>query len=521
MKKVSLIMGALALVLGLSQCRKPNAPVFNLGDGVVRHVTFTADGDNGTKGQFDVNASNGLDYKWDADATISVYEGASGVYTKKVGELTNPAISEDGYTATFSGDLEISEGATKLRFVHLGSGISGTSVSFAEQNGTLDEIAAKVIGVCEVDVNETNTYSGNLTLPFAIAKFNVSSFGTETGSDVVVKNANKTTMTIDEVGNVTFSGNTTVTMKGVKTNTTEFYMMAAPGNTTLKFSGNGKDASKSANIVANKFYTNGGAAIAIESNPMYIEGGEFSVAAGKKVIFSRGNLFYVNGDWSYRDNQYDFYTCPGHQCVVNGVFDEDGTPSNTYGSFAWSLGSYNNYGVNVNGGGELPGGYSFAEWGKLIDGDARTLTVEEWDYLFKTRPDAANLYKYAQFDEGKWAALIILPDGTNYTEAFAAFDGWIYNEVSDLDAIVRDYKAVILPNVGSRAGNDTPAVSVGGWFKQDGVIACQWLWTSKVEGNLPCYYYIQYNATPKTYSMYSQQCSYGIGYGVRTVHDVK
>ena len=247
MKKVSLIMGALALVLGLSQCRKPNAPVFNLGDGVVRHVTFTADGDNGTKGQFDVNAFNGLDYKWDADATISVYEGTATAFTKKIGELTNPAIS--GYTATFSGDLEISEGATKLRFVHLGSGISENSVSFAEQNGTLDEIAAKVIGVCEVDVNETNTYSGNLALPFAIAKFDVSSFGTETGSDVVVKNANKTTMTIDEVGNVTFSGNTTVTMKGVNTDTKGFYMMAAPGNTTLKFSGNGKDASKDADLI--------------------------------------------------------------------------------------------------------------------------------------------------------------------------------------------------------------------------------------------------------------------------------
>lgn len=128
--------------------------------------------------------------------------------------------------------------------------------------------------------------------------------------------------------------------------------------------------------------------------------GMFTVAEGKQVHFSQGNLWYgkvgsaQTATYNFEENQYGTH---GYDYI-----------SNTWGLFGWST-SATNYGMSTS---VTNSDYSgvFVDWGKAIDNEGtwRTLSKDEWGYLFNGRDGAANKYGYATVSSK--VGLIILPD---------------------------------------------------------------------------------------------------------------
>ncbi len=119
--------------------------------------------------------------------------------------------------------------------------------------------------------------------------------------------------------------------------------------------------------------------------------GVFSVAPGKFVSFSQGNLqFFPAADaWKFADMQHEYL---GNTNKYNAP-----TYRNWVDLFDWptdSLGNFSDWGTNAICG-DAPG-----TW--------RTLTTEEWKYLLHDRSNASGLLSYAQVAGIK--GLVILPD---------------------------------------------------------------------------------------------------------------
>lgn len=123
--------------------------------------------------------------------------------------------------------------------------------------------------------------------------------------------------------------------------------------------------------------------------------GLFTINAnGDQVFFSKGNLQYhtEDGIWRFAEHQYDLYGDgwrsvfgwgTGNNPTNNSVNNDD------YASFV-------DWGVNaISNGGDLSGFW-------------RTLSSEEWAYLFNGREDASSKYGTGSVDS--IGGLIILPD---------------------------------------------------------------------------------------------------------------
>lgn len=121
--------------------------------------------------------------------------------------------------------------------------------------------------------------------------------------------------------------------------------------------------------------------------------GEFSVSANQKVKFSKGNLRYLNSTWQFTENQWDrpYSNTTGVEVFTWGTGDD---PAKTSSTADYS--TFHDWGANPisNGGNEAN------MW--------RTLTADEWVYLFHGRTNASRLFGFGRVNgvEG----VIILPD---------------------------------------------------------------------------------------------------------------
>ncbi len=149
----------------------------------------------------------------------------------------------------------------------------------------------------------------------------------------------------------------------------------------------------------------------IEAEPVYnAVNGIFSVADGKHIEFSSGNLQYSQFAkvWSFAAEQYEMI---GEANVVNdklaGKIDLFGWSGST-GIAKWGISistDYNDYSGD------------FVDWGENIgDGTTwRTLTTDEWNYLCNTRANATDLIGVARINLDETGTsyingLILLPD---------------------------------------------------------------------------------------------------------------
>ena len=171
--------------------------------------------------------------------------------------------------------------------------------------------------------------------------------------------------------------------------------------------------------------------------------GKFSVSATEQVQFSKGNLQATyDGSkytWGFAANQYDYIG----NAAGNTTIDSQ-TSGAVVDLFGWPT-SATNFGISTS---IDDADYSgdFVDWGKNIgDGSTwRTLTQDEWFYLFETRSNASSLYKSFVTVCGK-NCLVIAPDG--YTETIASsYDAstWPKAEAAGL---------VCLPAAGDRHGS--------------------------------------------------------------------
>ena len=163
MKKVSLLLAAFALVMGLSQCKKPNLPVLNAGE--TQHVVINASWDNGGA-KID---QNGTLFKWTIGDKLTVSGGATG-------NLTCTDVTE----GTFEGDItKTSE--EKVIFTFKSAKYKD---NYMEQTVALNdavyltgEVPYSTLGKCDVP----------MTMPHAVLKLNLSALGTPAGTPVTIK----------------------------------------------------------------------------------------------------------------------------------------------------------------------------------------------------------------------------------------------------------------------------------------------------------------------------------------------
>ncbi len=204
--------------------------------------------------------------------------------------------------------------------------------------------------------------------------------------------------------------------------------------------------------------------------------GKFSVSATKKVQFAMGNLQYQASTkkWRFAENQYDV------------IGEDNKNISSSYSGwidlFGWGTSGYrkkypymtstdfSDYGDGEN---DIAGtNYDWGVYNAISNGGNkaglwRTLTYDEWRYLFHTRTNAEDLRGQASVN-GQ-TGYVLLPDGWSTPSGleFTAnpknftTNSYSASEWSKMEAV----GAVFLPCAGSRDVTDVDFVgSYGGYW---------------------------------------------------------
>lgn len=248
----------------------------------------------------------------------------------------------------------------------------------------------------------------------------------------------------------------------------------------------------------------------------------FSVSSTQKVRFSRGNLQYKasTNTWRFAEHQFD---CIGQDNVNisstnNGWIDlfGYGTSRDPYPPYTFekndnsyphmSLQNVNGYDWGINA--ISNGGNMVSIW--------RTLSIEEWKYLFKTRTNATNLVSTATI-AGKYNGTVILPD--NWTtptgctfdipnESKPFINKYTYAQWSKME----NAGAVFLPACGNR---EEKQVS----FSDLQQLGTYWTSTAYNKGSVHQAYYFGTNFLGPYFSTSGTNYLY-LGKGVRLVKNM-
>ena len=241
--------------------------------------------------------------------------------------------------------------------------------------------------------------------------------------------------------------------------------------------------------------------------------GEFSVSATTKVHFAQGNLQYV-GTWQFATNQWDYFG--------NNQYE------NHRDLFGWGTGNNPN---NVSA--EYNDYATYTEWGNnpITNGGNkanmwRTLTKDEWVYLFHGRTNAAIKFGIGNIDGVNGAILLpdnwTLPSGASFNAGTTKGLVWTDDEhyfdskgghfgdntyTAAQWKTMEDNGAVFLPAAGYRFGTDVGVGYVGS-------IGYYWSSTPNHEYDAGSLDFDSHNLGP-------QDDGRGIGLSVRLVQDVK
>lgn len=197
--------------------------------------------------------------------------------------------------------------------------------------------------------------------------------------------------------------------------------------------------------------------------------GEFSVSATTKVHFSKGNLQYV-GTWQFAEHQWDYF----------GNNQSD----NHFDLFGWGTGDAPNKVTLDNT--DYP---TFTDWGTnaITNGGNqpnmwRTLTNDEWGYLFYTRDKAADLFGLGIVCGVRGVILLPdnwkLPKGATFTisttQGLIVQDGYYTNSndnnyshntyTAEQWSVMESAGAVFLPAAGYRYGTVGYCIGLDGEY---------------------------------------------------------
>lgn len=253
--------------------------------------------------------------------------------------------------------------------------------------------------------------------------------------------------------------------------------------------------------------------------------GKFSVASGKQVYFSKGNLQYQasSNTWRFAEHQYDFVgdATTGNVSVGSDKSNNASISSSYTGwidlfgwgtsgkSFAsgygssyhpWSKSTTSSSAYGPNGTNNLTGTYANGDWGVNMDGGWRTLSKAEWVYLFNTRTVNGGTGSGKSYTRGKKVnnvlGVVLYPD--DYTgAAYTTGANWSTFESAG---------CVFLPAAGWRGGKEVKSVGSYGAY-----------WSSTAYGTDYAYlvYFYSESVSPDGYNGRSS------GYSVRLVRPVE
>ena len=406
---------------------------------------------------------NTLNATWAAGEQVTVYKGET-----SLGTLTT---TEEGASVQFSGEVsgEVEKG-DKLTLKYL-------SANYTGQNGTLAYISANCDYAIATDVevtgivDETIYTDGETTFENqqAVVEFNLkdnSNNAAISASELVVTVGTSTSYT---VALTPAASKLYVAIPGFAGETVT--LTATVGSDTYTYEKTG------ATFANGKFYQI--TAKLKKQGPA--EYGPFSVSPTQKVNFSQGNLQYTrestSADWntgkfSFMDHQYDY--------IETSDVSGDYANETAIGLFGWATSNLNTPVDNTNylptntnttnesyGSGITTEGVNWAtayanyDWGANT-GDLgtgwRTLTKDEWVYLFNTRTvnggtGNGKSYTLGQSVNGTPGA-VLYPD--NYT-------GATYTTGSDWSTF-EDKGCVFLPAAGYRGGTSVYYVGSDGYY---------------------------------------------------------
>lgn len=185
--------------------------------------------------------------------------------------------------------------------------------------------------------------------------------------------------------------------------------------------------------------------------------GVFSVSATEQIQFAPGNLQYQasTNTWRFAEHQYDYVgDATQGNVYVNGVKCDNTQISATYDGwidlFGWGTSGFNNkypYMTSTNysdyGDGEKDIAGTNYDWGvnnKIGEdpkGTWRTLTKDEWGYLYCTRKNAADLWGHGTVNGVAGTILLpddwVLPSGLSFVAGTKGmpYDGYYYGDKED------------------------------------------------------------------------------------------
>lgn len=482
MKKTIVILMAVALVLGMTQCKKDLDTVNSVVNEKV-YVTFST-------GNSRTNITEAGLVSWTNSDTIHVYASTTGY----LGKLN---FSKHGTNTTeFTGWLTECNDDETLRFYYLGTNEKKNDNTFVidyfEQDGALATIASKYHVSCfttKKDVNSKKTvYEGQMLNQMSLAVFDVADFGAG-NVKIYAESGFRNKITISATGELTYgvagvhstgdnqSGHIVIGKADAKKYVA---LLPSDGEITMRFTSQSKTGDdEKRTIKANDFiyksYNSGDpAAVKIAATDVASENyvdlavassHVFSVAAGKTVKFAKGNLVYDQGRFKMHKEQHG-------RCFTRNVdVSSDYKVSGTFDLFGWGTAGWNNgnklympytrskersnsFGYGATDGANynlnLTDDYKNSDWGVYqfgMDAESgwRTLTKAEWQYLLKTRTvngGEGNGYSYT-LDQSvqETLGIVIYPD--DYTgDAYSGSD-WATFETAG---------CVFLPAAGYRNG---------------------------------------------------------------------
>lgn len=476
MKKLCIIIIAAVLFLGLGQCKKTEAPI------TPNHVT--------EEGWVHITVKVGDNSKHEVDPNTGVVSFTNGdiLYVGNNGKYVGQ-LEYSSTTHAFTGDLLESALSTNdyLHFYFAG-GLSVTGLTAGETTSFNVDIhdQSQKLPVLSYGASEERYTSEEATYTiFLENKCGLVRFGlvSSTDSNVTV-NGVKTAATFDfghPSNPIVATGNDGAITLFPQTGTALWALMlprdAMDATVTVD------NAPYDVNIPAvepNSYITSG---ITIVNGTLPL----FSVAADKKVVFSKGNLQYcpAGHTWRFAPHQYDMIFMPDEDelaewgsCWINAEEFYSENYNGWVDLFAWGTWSsrstdplyhstnyyyYNDYGDYVDEyydpdppvylnfiGHDF--GTQMAGSGEFEDYDWFTLTSEEWQYLFEGRSNASTKYGTAMVagvrgvillpDEWEGGTLTLNTDHTSYENNVITAAAW--------DSDWEDSGAVFLPATGYR-----------------------------------------------------------------------
>ena len=400
------------------------------------------------------------------DQVAVIYK--SGSETKKAlsTALTNDMITNDGKTATITVTMANpqSNGAVKLIYpasmaketiattadISSNDGIVDYDALYTGQDGTLASVGSLFdLAIYDGTLDGTNLPADPfMASQLAICKFTVKQNGSSINSTV-------TKLTV-KIGDDIYSVNTSslsdiwVAVKPVASGDIKLY--AAVGKNL--YTKNVRNKTLSANTPYRIGFT-----------PTLVVGavsGLFRVG-NDLIYFSKGNLKYSGGSFSFQDNQY-------------GKVFADNASSYTQGEeldlFTWGATGRNgvspdNTDYSYYTGGNLSGDN---DWGSCVTGSWRTPSSEEWQGVFE--------HTYGMATVNEVHGIILLPYNTTVTGFNTNHNGWDNNTLSTSEwATMEATGAVFLPAAGCRYGTSVYGVGLDGGY-----------WSSTARGDYYAYY---------------------------------